>query len=650
MTRVWRFVSSRAGVATITVLVLAGMAVGAWHFVASPGGLTLISLLVVAALSIGSRCVPRLHFQLFEGGAEGDGSGRPAMFRAMIRAELHRLAEESARLPGDRALRLDHAGPYEDHYALGAMGDGLSPLYKLLSAVTGQLIDALPSRARLVSAFLVPSATAILGIETVQGQVERMATIKWDDLGFPPIADNGKADNPDDLAQLAMPAAAWILLTWYEHAHLGGTHDWASYVDFVAGCAWEARGNLTRAEERYRAACADPANRAAAINLARIERLDEQDSGAAQDDPANRVSYQRLSRIVGDSALSPDDPQWYRGRYLLSSVLRDGVDDQPAATEATAGQVKEAKEYAIQVANAIVARQGTRPLGPIPGGFFQNGQAAALTLVARQVIPVATDLTEVSVQEEPGHGYRDGDIPAVLTQLAAGQLPDRAPELLEQYVLRNLQLDDQSFYNLARFHHRRAQIYADAIDRWEQILEGMNQQAAPSGAEGVRLWQDVLEERYRVEVRQALTYQAEVRATTTDPVLAGLAQDIPELPPQTTENPEAWHDPRWGTLDQPPKPTRAPDIGPWRRFDEEELSNRFHPSVNGSSSPTRDDSDLIGRQPFRDDLAESQTTPVSPLTNRLDETDPLEEADPPGEAEPLSLRGIWRRITGRPQP
>ena len=345
MTRRQRF----AAVLVLAAIILGFVAAAAsgqrwlargWRYATSPVGfttiltaVTVVLVLSVLVLTVAGRFRQRLHFQEFNGAdEETDSTGRSAVLRALMRAELHRLAEESARLPGERPLRLDQAGPYEDQYGgLDTITDGLGPQWKALSAATSMLISLIPSKARLVTGFLLGTPTLIGGIETIDGQREASATISCADHGFPP-------DPADDLAQLAVPAAAWVLLSCYPDAVLGGTGSWASYVAWAAGYAWEARGDLDRAKERYRAACADPHNLAASVNLAALEQLDEHASAAYDPsaDPAQQVSYQRLSRIIAPgSGVTSNNLQWYRARDLLARDIRDRIDDWSARAVAS---------------------------------------------------------------------------------------------------------------------------------------------------------------------------------------------------------------------------------------------------------------------------------------------------------------------------
>jgi hypothetical protein len=415
-------------------------------------------------------------------GAESVGNDGPSILRALIRAEVQRLVLESGRLPGGQQLRLDQAGPYEGVFDASGFSDGL-----------------LGSHSRLVTGVLLPSTTVALTIETLRGEVERAGVIELGKLGFP---DPGQ----DSLAQLALPAAAWIALEHDALATLGGTRQWGSYASFAAGYAWETRNGSNRDEEldramaHYRRAGRDPANTAAAVNLAALEHLREQSRGYG--DPARQRSHERLTDVVRSTGDNRGDPQWHRARYLLASVLRDILDAAPAApTPADRADPKlrtslsdQAREAAAELALELEGQGGSA--SEVSRQFAASGRAAALTLLARQAIPRAGSLADVPVTAvapddgaaEPGTG-QDGDttrqlrgepqsrgpvaqpltestLPALIESLQAGAPPPGTSERIVDFVRGTLELDDEARYNLARYHDARAWICTEASLRY----------------------------------------------------------------------------------------------------------------------------------------------------------------------------------------
>jgi hypothetical protein len=122
------------------------------------------------------------------------------------------------------------------------------------------------------------------------------------------------------------------------------------------------------------------------------------------------------------------------------------ADDQPP------GPATEARRLAIDLASKMEARAAAGGGGITPE-FFAKSRAAALMLVARQVIPQATDLTQVTTPAPPGGDLTDGDIRGLLDRLRrtdGGDLPAGTSELQVRYVTTHCQLDDEAVYDLAR--------------------------------------------------------------------------------------------------------------------------------------------------------------------------------------------------------
>ena len=519
-------------------------------------GLVLLSLVLYGAWR------RRLHFQPFTGSDERTASESLAgVLRARIRAELHRLVQEMPSLPDGRRMRLDQAGPYEQVYDIGKVAESLPSVWKALAGATGQLAQQLGSRSKLVTGVLLPNTAVALGIETVNGRVEDMGVIEFAKLGFPD-------DRQGNLAQLALPSAAWILLARYPSLTLGGTTNWASWVAFAAGCEWQQRGDLQQAMTLYEQACRDPSNTAAAVNLAALEQLSEAANGYG--DPASRPSHQRLRGLV--KKVAPEDLQWYRSRYLFSMGVRDVLDSgspppngHGSARPGPSVIVTEAKDLAAELAIRLDELRGALNL---PWEFLEYGRAAALTLLARQVIPRTTQLPDVlSTQLDEVFGtdtaipeFTDANIGAQLRRIASGSAKGD-PERLVKYARTRLRLDDQARYNLLRYHRTRATICYVAYQRYRTALASAL--IAPENyrwRQRVSVWMRLLGQQYRAECVRAGGYGEQIRAAA-DPVLRGQLDILDPLPPQISDE-EGGSDDSRGAGEEIPFPAEAPPERP----------------------------------------------------------------------------------------
>ncbi len=540
------------------------------HLVRNPLTWLVILLVIFFALRIWSLSRPRLCFMEFGSGEDaGVGPGPSTMLRALIKVEVHRLAAVAQR-PDGRPLRFDLAGPYEDHYDLGSVSDGLPPVWKQVVALIGLIINQFGSKARVVTGILLPRERVVLGIETIHGGVRRTDLIALEELDFPDPQNHS-------LAQLALPAAAWIILAGYQGVTLGGTPDWRSYTTFAAGYAWQRRGggalDLDEARRLYTEACQDPRNTAAAINLAALEQVDERADAArppAQGqaeppaDPRQRPSAQRLQRVVQitaqqraadpRAAARRPDLQWYRSRYLLSSDLRDEVDSRrgevvlrpaanggaPDAEQAAPAAAADALDYAIDLAVTLEDERKQ-----LPPDFVQFGRAAALTLVARQAFPAVTteNADDVAVADQDRPDLTDADVRVELLSLRRRQREPGSAERLVRYVRTHCRTDDQSEYNLLHYHLTRARIIRTAIDRWDGAIDSEMELWGPNPPSAVVTWtrkvgpwRQMLAGQYTAALDQAEQSRQRVeQAADPDPVLVGLVRSLPYPDPRLAE-------------------------------------------------------------------------------------------------------------------
>jgi hypothetical protein len=521
------------------------------HLAENPFTYLIPVLLLFFIQRIWSLTRPRLCFSEFATGDDAVPGPEPAArLRALTRVEVHRLAA-IAQLPDGRPLRFDLAGPYDDHYDLGSLSDGLPPVWKQVVTLLGLMISGCGSKARVVTGVVLPQEQVVLGIETIHGGVRRTDTLRAEDVNFFPDQQQ------DGLARLALPSAAWIILEGYPGATLGGTPDWRSYITFAAAHAWQNRGGTrdgSEARRLYARACQDPRNTAAAVNLAALEQLDEREAGTEYPDPAQRPSARRLARVVDltaerraadpQAAASSPDLQWFRARYLLSSSLRDDVDRWRASTgrhaaigqgadeQASEDAASAALGYAAELAIALEDERAN-----LPSDFIRFGRAAALTLVARQAFPpvTSTSADQIAVAGQDLSDFSEAGLRAALRSLRDGKAKPGTAERLVRYVRTNLPTDDQTEYNMVWYQLTRARILRTAFGRWDGAL---NRQSGPDQDEVVRLkkaeyrgkvqrWQQMLARQYVIAEREARASRARVERGA-DPILIGLLPSLVE--------------------------------------------------------------------------------------------------------------------------
>jgi len=432
--------------------------VGHWllracHIIFSPIlGSFLGAVALVLLLGLWPKMRRRLHLQLFEA-SKSASDADPDALRELVWQEMHRLAEEYARAD-DHPLRLDLAGPYEDQLPLGPLDDSPLPAIKVFSALAHALLRGIRGRCRLVTGMLQPTASLHLKITAVGREPEQgySKVIRHEELGLP------EPDPADDFAgrrfeQLAMPAAAWIILTHYDGYTLGGTRTWKSFTDFAAGWAWFKAGDLVKAEEYFEAARrADPQNMAATFNLGALLVQTSADDGKIQ------RGLELLSSVVDQTKGKPSDLQWYRSRYVLLmaelDARRPGGQSQPDGPD---------KQEMIELATELVHQDS--PAGDISQEFVYQNLGAVLTLTARGLVRTTDDLLTVSTDgtaaAEPGGS---------LLSLLANPDQDGAAEKLIQYALEYCPPNPQMDYNIYNYEKKRVAICRQAIAASHEAL------------------------------------------------------------------------------------------------------------------------------------------------------------------------------------
>jgi hypothetical protein len=510
------------------------------------GELILLLLIVVAAVP---RLRRRLYLQPFTA-ADGvdSGASHAATLRTLIREELARMARESAQLPGGRRLKLHIAGPYDDQdrIGLGQLRDDLPATLKVVYQVICLVLRWTGCRSSLVTGALQSGEAVELDLKAIDGRHQRGEIIKRDSIGFPAPggASPGKPLPAVDqvatrLKELAVPAAAWIILARYRKVTLGGTRSPASYVAFAAGCAWEAEATprpagtaravalsreRRRARECYRHACRDPENTAAAINLAMLEKLADTGTGPLE----NRPWYQTLLRVASQTGgrrflfckRGRRDLQWYRANYLLSSAQREFLESRPSLDRAVLKDIDaEARQRAVEVAIELEKRAGRR--GGLPAEFAEYGRSAALTLLARQTITRTADPGQViSTRRSPR--ISQGGLRRELTRIKRNRVDSDASAKLVEFTAEYRPIDDQSEYNLALYRHARYKNCVSAIGEYQNAVNrssGDRREAAEAWRADVGRYMDRLEEECQLELAEMKRWEERVREAN-DPVLA----------------------------------------------------------------------------------------------------------------------------------
>ena len=548
-----------------------------WQGIANPdaivGWLAVLAILLLANLP---KLIRRLYLQQFTAtDGAGAGASLAAEFRSLTMEELGRLARETARTPGGRRLRLHLAGPYDDRnntvveQLVNQMSSRMQALYRVIALCTSRL----GARSSMVTGTLVSETAVELGLKSVTGKPQGDKAIKHEDLGFPGDGDFQASQVPQAagqqgrMRQMALAAAAWIILTRYRRrkVSLGGTTDWASYVAFAAGCAWEAAGSSRRhqdhARARYQQARRDTANTAARINLAAMDLA--ADLKSKPEVPIETLDwYVALNAIVAATRLRrsplrrrPRDLHWYQARFLLAMGLRDFMEAVPqAAAGVRAYFEREARELTAEV--AIELRKRERALGRLPREFVKYGYPAAIALLARQVMTWTGDPRQVVTRSEsPGFDTATigGELRWILNSPEDSDIDKQTSAKLAEFVVTaGLSADDdQVQYQLARLSRRRYDICVEELGEWDNALRDNPAEQGRLNLSNWRddvknymnqLWEDATAERAKAEHHQRQVKDA------GDPFLAPEVAWLQEQKPLNPDPPRAdnWNYPEEG--------------------------------------------------------------------------------------------------------
>jgi hypothetical protein len=347
---------------------------------------------------------------------------------------------------------------------------------------------------------------------TVDKTERNHVTIKHKDLGFPPVSPSAANPVAARYAQLALPAAAWVILTRYRKYRLGGTRNWASFTKFAVGYEWQQQGDTDTAEQYYlMARDADRENStAAAVNLARLWQQREVlvNPGVVTGDHDWRGL---LTRVAEATRSKTGDLQWYRSRYLLSLGLADrDTPGRGAADEEARGQ---ARGLAVELAIEVM-EQLRGPEGDVPKEFLENSQGPVLALAVSQMIPTTENVDEVITTGFVPDEVTDDD---VLRELRKARDGGRvAPEVIVPYIEARPS-DSETDLHLYRYELNRWQACEEAI----AVIQ--EEALRPSGGDAER--ETILRERLEAatsaagDARAALNRYAERLSRADDPVI-----------------------------------------------------------------------------------------------------------------------------------
>lgn len=455
----------------------------------------------------------RLHLQQFTL-VDADVGADAEHLRTRMREELQHLALKYARTGKGRRLRIDVAGPYDELQDIGSVLDQAPDPVKFIAALIGLLIRNRPGlcQPRLVTGALNADTEVRLGMATVDKTERNHVTIKHKDLGFPPVSPSAANPVAARYAQLALPAAAWVILTRYRKYRLGGTRNWASFTKFAVGYEWQQQGDTDTAEQYYlMARDADRENStAAAVNLARLWQQREVlvNPGVVTGDHDWRGL---LTRVAEATRSKTGDLQWYRSRYLLSLGLADrDTPGRGAADEEARGQ---ARGLAVELAIEVM-EQLRGPEGDVPKEFLENSQGPVLALAVSQMIPTTENVDEVITTGFVPDEVTDDD---VLRELRKARDGGRvAPEVIVPYIEARPS-DSETDLHLYRYELNRWQACEEAI----AVIQ--EEALRPSGGDAER--ETILRERLEAatsaagDARAALNRYAERLSRADDPVI-----------------------------------------------------------------------------------------------------------------------------------
>jgi tetratricopeptide (TPR) repeat protein len=240
------------------------------------------------------------------------------------------LKENIAESASDRHHhRLDLVSKWADPISLPTDLSVLAPSAGLLGTLTNLLMKLLPTRDRQATGFIHETSPFGPGVsvwlERRTSGVLGGLTVWKSEYDFPPPAGGAAEADGSSCYLLAFPAAVWLRKQMDRHGRLRdlGTDSWQSYAAFGIGFDWQQLGNREKASEHYRKALAyDPDNRAALVNLAKLELLEatkqERKQGRERLKKVQKLSSER-TRSYWKTRSYHCDPFWYRASYSLAA-------------------------------------------------------------------------------------------------------------------------------------------------------------------------------------------------------------------------------------------------------------------------------------------------------------------------------------------
>jgi hypothetical protein len=449
-----------------------------------PGFTSLVAFALLGLLVL-QRTRRRLHLQLFALDDSLTGVD-PEAFRSRVRDELQRLVARDDEIAGERRPRIDIAGPYDDRVPIAALIDQGGPQAQFVKALLDVVYDLFPNLSvpRLVTGTLMPDVTIRMGMQTLDMVERDAATIEYKkldvkQLGIPrnnaPAAASSAAA---DYACLALPAAAWVILSWYKRRTLCGTRDFESFSLFAIGRAWEDLNRLTEAEQCYAAAYEkDRKNLGAAVNLGRLRQGSGRPPGSHLGKDGNPWSAP-LEEVAKATRWRRHRLQWHQSRYLLSLGLSDAAEKQSATglaaeTRERAHEERDrARRLAVDLA-LMIEKQLRRPRWISWFSWFRrtdrlrefldNSRGPALALAASQLIPDAATLTAEAVAATGANPAKVDDRSVIRTLRDARKGLDIQPQILASVAAAQSPENDEVAYSLYQYQRRRAQVCEDAI-------------------------------------------------------------------------------------------------------------------------------------------------------------------------------------------
>jgi tetratricopeptide (TPR) repeat protein len=386
-----------------------------------------------------------------------------AAIAALVSERITRLVHESG---GTHARMVDaSAGTFNLATALAEI-----PQAKLLTPLFEAIDKTLPSRARTLTGTLDvvagngPGVT--LAIADSHGNVRAQAAI-WTKT-FARVDTNAQASELATWYPLVDAMAVWTLFAAQRpsrHETLGTT-DWQSYAHFANGARAHPEKPGTEANEARdwyaKALKADPNNRGAVFNLARLDSRDAYEIGVAEKREVLDRAVERIRQIreeiqrdalIGRSY--EDDPLWYWATYELA-ISHLNIDPNLAGPQVIAKPEPLARELLTAIERTL-APSPPRRLARIWWRFRRRPapDRSTFTLFLSKIEPGAVALLASCLKKsgtntaaiEPPLKSRD-DLRRFLNK------GERADARLISYLSDDASVSAVGHYNLACYHAR----------------------------------------------------------------------------------------------------------------------------------------------------------------------------------------------------